>query len=70
MKKICPIVAKKANTILGVTKKGVGNKKENIRMPVYKAIVCPLSEFSRQHWPPWSQKCYSIKDTETGDKDD
>lgn len=57
MKKICPIAAKKTNTILRVTKKGVGNSRENIRMPLYRATVCPLSEFSMQLWPPQSQKC-------------
>lgn len=70
MKKICLIMAKNRNKNLRTVKKGVDNKRETSIMALYNTLVFPLSEFSMQLWPPQSQKCYSIKDTDTGNEGD
>lgn len=61
-------MAKNANKNLRTMKKRVGNKRENSIVALYNTIVCRLSVFSMQLWPPQSQKCCSIKDTDTGDE--
>lgn len=63
-------MAKNANKNIRTMNKKVGNKEEIFIMALYNTIVCLLSGFTMQLWPPQSQKCCSIKDTDTGDEGD
>lgn len=61
-------MAKNANKNIGTMKERVDNKREISIMALYNTMVCPLSELAMQLWPPQSQKCYSIKNTDRGDE--
>ncbi|CAM5079620.1 unnamed protein product [Natator depressus] len=37
----CAAAVKKVNKMLGIIKKGIDNKTENIILPLYKSMVCP-----------------------------
>ncbi|EMP36995.1 hypothetical protein UY3_05796, partial [Chelonia mydas] len=41
----CAAAVKKANRILGIIKKGIDNKTDNIILPLYKFMVCPHLEY-------------------------
>lgn len=47
-------MVKNANKNLRTMKERVGNKRETSKMALYNTIVCPLSEFAMQLWPPIS----------------
>ncbi|CAM4653692.1 unnamed protein product [Lepidochelys kempii] len=49
-------VVKKANRMLGIIKKGIENKMENILLPLYKSMVCPHLEYCIQMWSPHLKK--------------
>ncbi|CAM4540291.1 unnamed protein product [Caretta caretta] len=48
----CAAAVKKANGMLGIIKKGIENKTENILLPLYKSIVHPHLEYCVQMWSP------------------
>ncbi|CAM4712428.1 unnamed protein product [Lepidochelys kempii] len=48
----CAATVKKANRMLGIIKKGIDNKTENITLPLYKSMVCPHLEYCVQMWSP------------------
>ncbi|CAM5167759.1 unnamed protein product [Natator depressus] len=54
----CAAAVKKVNRILGIIKKGINNKTENIILPLYKSMVCPHLEYCVQMWSPISKKIY------------
>ncbi|CAM4645910.1 unnamed protein product [Lepidochelys kempii] len=54
----CAVAVKKANRMLGIIKKGIENKLENILLPLYKSMVLPHLECCIQMWSP-SQKRYT-----------
>ncbi|CAM5122732.1 unnamed protein product [Eretmochelys imbricata] len=47
---------KKANGMLGIIKKGIENKMENILLPLYKSKVRPHLEYCIQMWSPHLKK--------------
>uniref|UniRef100_A0A8C3SII8 Activating signal cointegrator 1 complex subunit 2 n=1 Tax=Chelydra serpentina TaxID=8475 RepID=A0A8C3SII8_CHESE len=52
----CAAAVKKANRILGIVKKGVDKKIENIILPLYKFMVNPHFEYCVQMWLPHLKK--------------
>ncbi|CAM5105037.1 unnamed protein product [Natator depressus] len=52
----CAAAVKKANGMLGIIKKGIENKTENILLPLYKSMVRPHLEYCVQMWSPRLQK--------------
>ena len=52
----CAAAVKKANSMLGMIKKGIENKTANIIMPLYKTIVRPYLEYCVQFWSPHLKK--------------
>ncbi|CAM5097662.1 unnamed protein product [Natator depressus] len=52
----CAAAVKKANGMLGIIKKGIENKTENILLPLYKSMVCPHLEYWVQMWSPHLKK--------------
>ncbi|CAM5102996.1 unnamed protein product [Eretmochelys imbricata] len=52
----CAAAVKKANAMLGIIKKGIENKTENILLPLYKSMVCPHLEYCVQMWSPHLKK--------------
>uniref|UniRef100_A0A8C3H706 Reverse transcriptase domain-containing protein n=1 Tax=Chrysemys picta bellii TaxID=8478 RepID=A0A8C3H706_CHRPI len=54
----CAEAVKKANRMLGIIKKGIENKTENILLPLYKSMVCPHLEYCVQMWSLISKKIY------------
>ncbi|CAM4587787.1 unnamed protein product [Lepidochelys kempii] len=52
----CAAAVKKANGLLGIIKKGVKNKTENILLPLYKSMVRPHLEYCIQMWSPHLKK--------------
>uniref|UniRef100_A0A452HI16 Reverse transcriptase domain-containing protein n=1 Tax=Gopherus agassizii TaxID=38772 RepID=A0A452HI16_9SAUR len=52
----CAEAVKKANRMLGIIKKGIENKTENILLPLYKSMVCPHLEYCVQMWSPHLKK--------------
>ncbi|CAM4509126.1 unnamed protein product [Lepidochelys olivacea] len=52
----CAAAVKKANGILGIMKKGIQNKMENISLPLYKSMVRPHLEYCIQMWSPHLKK--------------
>ncbi|KAG6933171.1 hypothetical protein G0U57_019969 [Chelydra serpentina] len=46
----CAAAVKKANRMLGIIKKGIENKMDNILLPLYKSIVRPHLEYRVQLW--------------------
>uniref|UniRef100_A0A8C4XYG1 Reverse transcriptase domain-containing protein n=1 Tax=Gopherus evgoodei TaxID=1825980 RepID=A0A8C4XYG1_9SAUR len=52
----CAEAVKKANSMLGIIKKGIENKTENILLPLYKSMVHPHLEYCVQMLPPHLKK--------------
>ena len=52
----CAAAIRKANSMLGVIKKGVENRTANIIMPLYKSMVRPHLEYCVQFWSPHLKK--------------
>ncbi|CAM4694163.1 unnamed protein product [Caretta caretta] len=48
----CAEAVKKANRMLGIIKKGIENKTENILLPLYKSMEHPHLEYCVQMWSP------------------
>ncbi|CAM5124383.1 unnamed protein product, partial [Natator depressus] len=46
----CAAAVKKANRMVGIIKKGIENKTENILLPFYKSMVHPHLEYCVQMW--------------------
>ncbi|CAM4508925.1 unnamed protein product [Caretta caretta] len=67
----CAAAVKKANRMLGIFKKGIDNKTENIIMPLYKSMVCPHLEYCVQIWLPHLKKdILELEVLEKGNKND
>uniref|UniRef100_K7EYK2 Reverse transcriptase domain-containing protein n=2 Tax=Pelodiscus sinensis TaxID=13735 RepID=K7EYK2_PELSI len=47
---------KKANRMLGIIRKGIENKTQNILLPLYKTMVRPHLEYCVQMWSPHLKK--------------
>uniref|UniRef100_K7F0M2 Reverse transcriptase domain-containing protein n=1 Tax=Pelodiscus sinensis TaxID=13735 RepID=K7F0M2_PELSI len=52
----CAVVVKKANRMLGIIRKGIENKTQNILLPLYKTMVRPHLEYCVQMWSPHLKK--------------
>ncbi|CAM5134922.1 unnamed protein product [Natator depressus] len=52
----CAAAVKKVNRMLGIIKKGIDNKTENIILPLYKSMVRPHLEYCVQMWLPHLKK--------------
>uniref|UniRef100_A0A452H4G2 Uncharacterized protein n=1 Tax=Gopherus agassizii TaxID=38772 RepID=A0A452H4G2_9SAUR len=52
----CAAAVKKVNRRLGIMKKRIDNKIENIILHLYKSIVCPHLEYCMQMWSPHLKK--------------
>ena len=52
----CAAAVKKANSMLGIIRKGIENKTANIILPLYKSMVRPHLEYCVQFWSPHLQK--------------
>uniref|UniRef100_A0A8C3SIE1 Uncharacterized protein n=1 Tax=Chelydra serpentina TaxID=8475 RepID=A0A8C3SIE1_CHESE len=52
----CAAAGKKANRMLGIIRKGIDNKTENILLPLYKSMVRPHLEYCVQMWSPHCKK--------------
>ncbi|CAM4639967.1 unnamed protein product [Lepidochelys kempii] len=52
----CAAAVKKANGMLGIIKKGIDNRTENIIFPLYKSMVRPHLEYCVQMWSPHLKK--------------
>ncbi|CAM5106410.1 unnamed protein product [Eretmochelys imbricata] len=52
----CAAAVKKANGMLGIIKKGIESKMENILLPLYKSMVHPHLEYCIQMWSPHLKK--------------
>ncbi|CAM4495757.1 unnamed protein product [Caretta caretta] len=52
----CAEAVIKVNRMLGIIKKGIANKTENILLPFYKSMVCPHLEYCMHMWLPHLKK--------------
>ena len=54
--KQCGIAASKGNQILGLIRKSITYKGQNLIIPLYKSIVRPLLEYCIKAWRPYRKK--------------
>ena len=52
----CAAAMKKANSMLGIIKKGTENKTANLLVPLYKMLVRPHLEYCVPFWSPLVKK--------------
>ncbi|CAM4622379.1 unnamed protein product [Lepidochelys kempii] len=52
----CAVTVKKVNRMLGIIKKGIDNKTEDILLPLYKSMVRPHLGYCMQTWSPHLEK--------------
>ena len=52
----CAAAVKKANSMLGIIRKGIENKSASVILPLYKSLVRPHLEYCVQFWSPYLQK--------------
>ena len=56
----CRIVASKGNQMLGMIRRNMTYKDNNLIVPLYKAIGRPYLEYGIQAWSPYLRKCIFI----------
>ena len=52
----CAAAVKKANSMLGIIRKGIKNKTASIILSLYKSMVRPDLEYCTQFWSPHLKK--------------
>ena len=52
----CAVAVRKANSMLGIIRKGIENKTASIILPLYKSMVQPHLGYSVQFWTPHLKK--------------
>ena len=53
---MCAAAVKKANSMLGIIRKGIENKMASIILPFYKSMVWPHLEYCVRFWLPHPKK--------------